>query len=158
MSQPKFSDLKGREYFPHLDFAKLRKIRDIGIDLGNVEQFGKSWAIVLSDDLKALEVVWLTVRRDDCDQDEFLSAMDGDTLEAARLALGEAIANFTSPLKRGTIRESMAAVMKAYQQAIDEAEENIRAVLNEGIDRALQLGKLPQNVRESLATSTSTGH
>lgn len=157
MSQPSFSDRKGREYFPRLDFVKLRRIREIGVDLGNVEELGKAWAGLLVDDLKALDVIWLASRRDDITADDFQSAMDGDTLEAAREALRQAIVNFTPPARRATAEVATQKVMEGYLAAVADAERQVREIVATGLENAKQHGMRPPELPALLATSTING-
>ncbi len=171
MSQPSFHDTQGREYFPALDYARLLAIRQAGVDLGHVEQFGKTWARLLVDDLKSLDVIWIAIaglvdgqpaaavklNGERLTFADWLAAMNGEALDAAREALGVAIVNFTPPLRRGTIQQSLLAVTRAHREAMAEAEQNIQTVLDERLARALQHGKLPPKLAESLATSTTAG-
>lgn len=158
MSQPKFSDTKAREWFPHLDFAKLRRIREIGVDFGNAEQIGRIWAELLLDDLKSLDVIWLAVSRDGTTADDFQAAMDGDTLEAAREALRQALINFTPPARRATVEAATAGVQQAYLTVCRETTEKVTKIVAAGVENARRHGVLPPESPESSGTSTTAGH
>ena len=140
---PQFNDASGRAWFPRLDFGRLRRIRDAtGIDLGNTEQIGRAWATLLGDDLQALDVVWLVIEAgaNGLAKDDWLSAMDGDRLEAALEALRVALVNFTRPQRRGMIEEAMAKVNQAYKLAIRQASSRMGELTDEAIARALARG------------------
>lgn len=157
MSQPKFTDIKGREWFPQFDFVKLRQIREIGVDLGNVELIGQTWAKLLLDDLKSLDVIWLVAGRDGTTADDFQAAMDGDTLEAAREALRQAIVNFTPPARRATVEAATAGVQQAYLTACLETTEKVTKIIADGVQNARRHGVLPPESPESSATLTTIG-
>lgn len=157
MSQPKFSDTKGREWFPQLDFAKLRRIREIGVDFGNAEQIGRTWAELLLDDLKSLDVIYLAASRDGTTADDFQAAMDGDTLEAAREALRQALVNFIPPARRATVETATKGVMEAYLTACRQTTERVAQIVADGVENARRHGVLPPESPESSATLTTVG-
>lgn len=171
MSLPKFNDLKGREYYIHLDFATLRTIRAIGVDFGNTAELGRVWAEVLMDDLKALEAIWIAVagtrRGEQCGgvkteagmvtHDEWLQAMDGGTLEAAREALRQAVVNFTPPAKRAMATAATEGVMKQYRQLCSEATAQITTLVDEAVSHAKQHGLLPPELPASSGTLATSG-
>lgn len=166
-----FSDSAGREHTARLDFVNLRAIRKVtGLDLGDLPKIGEAWALVLWDDQKALDAVWLAISEDGnaaggVSKDQWLASMNGVLLEDARRALKEAIENFTPPLRRKMLQEGMGAIVKAQAEMIAEVEERIRKVTTPAIARAVRkvrgaaprLGKAPRNARGSSDTSTSDG-
>src|SRR5437016_3129688 len=110
-----FSDAKGREWIVALDFAALRRVKDgAQIDLGNVEHLATTWAKLLYEDLKAIDVLWFTLepalKAADIDRTGFDEAMAGPSLEAATEALGQAILSFTQPRKRGMAERAINGV------------------------------------------------
>lgn len=148
MSQT-FQDKTGREWTPQLDFIRLREIKKLGSDLGDVANSGRVWADILYDDDKALRVLWATLDPGDVTEDEFLAAMDGETLEAARQALREVWVSFTPPPKRGMLNQGMEAVNKAYLEIMNQATERIREGTEEAIANALALGMPQPSAQES---------
>lgn len=161
-----FSDAEGNEWQPRLDYVKLRKIRtELKLDLGNVEAMGRTWAQLLSDDLAALEVIWIAIDGDasppdnEAAKDEWLAAMDGELLDAARSALKEAIYRFTPPLKRSILRQGLEAVDETYRRAIAEAERQVGAQIEKSIAKATAAmrGTPPRSAPASSASSTTAG-
>jgi len=151
-----FQDTEGRTWTVELDFAKLRKIKKHA-DLGNVEQIGRTWAEILSDDQKALSVIWLAIDAD-TSEEEWLAAMNGETLEAARDALLAAIMSFTPPSKQEMVKAAAAKVHQKYREAIAEATRMIESLTDETTQQALEaLGIAPSSVPASSATSTTAG-
>lgn len=152
MNKPTFQDNKGREYFPALDFAKLRVIRErTGLDFGNLEEFGLAWATVLISADKANAALWVSISdRAGITEDEWLGAMDGDSLEAGCDALLEAVKNFTRPHQRGMIDAGAARIHREYKATIAKATAMIEQETNQVTQRASrQPGTLPLNVRAS---------
>ncbi len=139
-----FDDTHGRTWSIELDFAKLRKIKKHA-DLGNIEQIGRIWAEILSDDQKALAVIWLTLDAD-ISEDQWLAAMNGETLEAARDALLAALMDFTPPSKQDMVKAAAAKVHQKYQEAIQEATRLIETLTNETIEA---FGTSPSNAPAS---------
>lgn len=151
-NQPtKFSDASGREWVVALDFAVLQRIRDTAqVDLGNIERLAESWASLLYDDLKALSVVWCCIERaaGDVSRDEYLAAMNGDTLQEALAALGAAIQSFTQPRKRGMAARAIQGVTKGMQLAIEQAETQIEAAMAKTMQDGLAaLGTSPPSAK-----------
>lgn len=143
-----------------MDFAKLREIRKrTQLDFGNVEVFGQTWANILIDDQKALACIWVAISdRAALTEEEWLSAMDGETLEAGCDALLVAMRNFTRPLKRGMIDAGAAKIHERYKKTIQAAERTIAAITDETTREAIkQLGTQQQIAQESSDTSTTVG-
>jgi hypothetical protein len=147
-----FTDTQGRTWTVELDFSKLRKIKKHA-DLGNIEQIGRTWAEILSDDQKALDVIWLAIGADIA-EDEWLAGMNGDTLEAARDALLAALMDFTPPSKQDMVKAAAAKVHQKYREAIQEATRLIETLTSETVEA---FGTSPSNAPASLATSTIVG-
>ena len=155
-----FQDKQSLTGASELDCGKLREIRKrTQLDFGEIEKFAESWAHVLSDDQKALAAIWVGISdRCDLSEDEWLAAMDGDSLEAGCDALLAAVRNFTRPLKRGMIDAGAAKIHQRYKQAIQAAERTIEAITTETTKAAIErLGMQQQIAQESSATSTSVG-
>jgi hypothetical protein len=149
-----FKDTKSREWTLRLDFAALQTIRDAAqVDLGDVEQLANTWAGLLYDDAKSLQVIWLAISRAadplGVKQSDFLEAMTGDTLQAALEALGAAIESFTQPRKRGMVERAIRGVNEGMKQAIAKAEVAIEQALTQETTKALEaLGESPLSVQE----------
>lgn len=156
-----FEDTAGRQWVIRLDFSKLRTIREkTNVDLGNIERFAQTWAVLLVNDLQAMSVIWLAIagQNNDLSEDEWLQAMNGECLQEATDALLEGVKSFTPPRKRGMIAEGAGAVMDKYKQVIAETEAGIRLTTTEGLEAAMnQLGISEQELQASLATSTTSG-
>lgn len=125
-----FRDKKNREWTIELDFGLLQAIKDgARVDLGEVDQLAQTWAKILYDDSLALQAIWLAVQTEakakDCDRSEFLSSMDGDTLENARACLGVAVESFTTPRKRGMASKAINGIQEGMKSAIAQAEKAI---------------------------------
>jgi len=159
MSQPTYKDAQGREWFPRLDFARLRAIRDqTGVDLGLAEQMGREWAKLVIDDGKTIRALWIA-SENGISVEDFEAGLDGESIDNGVNALKEAIVNFTRPLKRGMVRQAIDALMEGYQAAIAEGEKQIQALMQQGTTRAMDSvrGMPPQTVPASLDISTSVG-
>jgi hypothetical protein len=139
-----FSDADGRDYEIWLDYQKLQKIRELQkVDLVNLQDIGRAWALLLSYDLKALEVIWLAVSDfsgavdDSHAKDNFLGAMDGDLLDGARAALKNAIVRFTPAAKRDILVQTLEAVDRTYRVAIEEAQQRVAGAIGPAMETAL---------------------
>jgi hypothetical protein len=156
-----FTDTAGREWHLALDYQKLRAIRSAtGLDFGETERVAEHWSRILASDTVALDVIWIALadRTAGVSQDQWLSAMDGQRLEAAREALLAAIINFTPPLKKGMVEEGAVVVMKRYKEAIQQAEATIRELTEATTKAALdRLGIAPPSAPASSAISTNAG-
>lgn len=141
-----FQDNQNRTWKPTLDYVKLRAIRDkTGLDFGDVQQFPRQWASFLDDDLSAIEAIWIAVNPapGNVSQDDWLRAMDGNSLERGREAMREAVVFFTPPKKRKMVADAIAGVTKGYLAAIAQAETAIQAAMTDATEAALdQLGTL----------------
>jgi hypothetical protein len=152
-----FTDTQGRTWTIELDFAKLRRIKKSGVDLGNVELIGRTWAEVLSDDQKALSVIWLSLDTE-TSEDEWLAAMNGATLEAARDALLAALMSFTPPSKQDMVKAAAAKVHQKYREAIAAATHQIETLTDETTQQALEaLGMSPSSAQAFSDSSTTAG-
>lgn len=157
-----FDDKSGRTWTINLTFGILRTIKSLGVDLGNLEQLGPVWGKILIDDELALSVVWKAIAATDISEDDWLSQMDGGTLEAAREALLGALRNF-SPAKQAMIAAGAAKIHENYLKAIDTATEKIEKLTDEVVQRAMnrlngkQSGKRRHTSRVSSAISTTNG-
>lgn len=153
MTPQTLTDANGRTYALALDYAKILALRQQGIDFANAEYFGKTWAELLADDMKTLNTLWAIVAgfradgkpRDTAEvggvqvgYDEWLAAMNGDTLEAGRLALGKAVVEFATPAKRAMLRESLDTVGQAFQAATEQATADVRELMSGGLEQALK--------------------
>jgi hypothetical protein len=161
MNNATFTDKAGREWTLELDYLKLREIRsNTGLDFGEAEKVAKYFAEMLASDTLALQVIWLTLsdRTAGVSEDEFLKAMDGERLEAAREAFLAAVLNFIPPLKKRMVEEGAVVLMKRYKEAIHQVTTTIREVTDLTTQTALnRLGIMPPNVPGSSATSTNGG-
>lgn len=160
MSQPTFKDAQGREWFPRLDFTRLREIRDqTGADLGLPEQMGREWAKLIIDDAKTIRALWIASAPAGIGLEDFQAGLDGEAIDNGVNALQEAVINFTRPLKRGMVRQAIEALMEGYRAAIAEGEKQIQQLMQQGATRAMESvrGMPPQTVPESLDISTRIG-
>ena len=154
----RFTDLTGREWVLELTRGKgLRMRAELAVDIGDVENFGKTWARLLIDDDKFVAVLWATIadRRGELTLEEFNDALDGETIEAAKDAFLEAVYLFTQPGKRALFRKATTALQETYRTAIAEAETKVQAAMREATARASsRLGMSATKSPASLATST----
>ena len=157
-----FQDKAGQSHAIELNYALLRPIKALGVDLGNLEELGAVWGKLLLDDDLALRVVWLALGRSGQPEEDWLATMDGGTLEAAREALLGALENFT-PAKRQMIAAGAAKIHEQYKKAIAETVQRIEAITDETIQRAMKkLNQKPPGTRQprspaSSAAGTTTG-
>lgn len=159
-SKPKFEDIKGREFRPAFDFAKLREIRRrTQLDLGIVSELTAAWLRILDSGDVALNVLWVSVSdRAGISEEEFAAAMEGEQLEAGCDAAIIALRNFTPPRMRGLFDKGPLFIHQNYKEVIQMSERVIEAATKKATEEAIsRLGMQPQSVQESSDTSTSTG-
>lgn len=138
---PQFTDTTGNTWFPRLSYAKLKAIRDeTGLDFGNVERMGKTWAELLRNDDTALAVLWISTHADASPgvepSDEWLAAMDGPALESGINSFLDALYLFTRPLRRELLTAGAKAVQDAYREAIADAQTSVREAVAQSIQAA----------------------
>jgi hypothetical protein len=134
MSKASFTDRNGREWELSLDFPKVYAIKKkIGLEISNVETFGRNWVDLMQHDDKALDAVWLAAsdKPKDSDFDSFLAGMDGERLDAARDALFAAVVKFSPPRQRKLIEKAHQRLMRGYSHAMKQAEQKIQAIGSE---------------------------
>ncbi len=135
-----FQDAKGRTWVVVLDFDVLRAIRSAAnVDLGAVEKLAETWAKLLSDDETALATLWAVVKpaAGDVTHADWLKAMNGNTLEAGVSALGEAVINFTRPLRREIATTAIQGIQAGYAEAVAKAQSDLATQLADVTNRAL---------------------
>ena len=138
----KYTDGESREWQLRLDYVKLAKIRtELKIDLGNVEQMGRTWAEILLGRPQRLDVIWIAMDGARGGRVRVRKTTGSPQWTAAgssrRGALEGAIGNFTPPLKRTILRQGMEGVDKTYRQAIEEARERMSQQMNGAIKKAI---------------------
>jgi hypothetical protein len=136
MSEPRFTDRIDREWKVSLDYPRQRTIKTKeGIDFGDTGKFGTNWVELMQNEWKCLNVIWLAVSEApaDADFDSFLSAMDGERLEAARDALFAALVQFASPRQREMLVKGHERLMRSYGQALAKAIETLSDLETEEI-------------------------
>jgi hypothetical protein len=135
-----FNAADGREWQIELDYGLLRLLRKTpGVDFGVPEKFGEVWADLLLNDDRALKVLWRCVEQDaDVSEDEWLSSMDGEALEAGLRALAAAVVNFTPPRRRLMIVETIKQIDAGILKAIEAATTNVRELTDERAKAAIE--------------------
>ena len=136
--QPTFQDRQNRTWKLTLDFVKLRAIRDkTAIDFGDLANFPNAWASFIYDDSAALDAVWVAIHPSPAPAmtDDWLGAMDGECLEAAREAMHEALVFFIPPKKRQTLEQAIKSVEKGMAMAMEQAEKKIDQALTEAMEK-----------------------
>lgn len=119
----KFADKAGREWDVSLDLGIVTAIRKAcGIDLGAILGDQKRLVHLFYEDLNSLGVVLFTLVESQAEErkidgDGFARALDGPSLNRAREALAEAIANFSQPPKTA---DAMTDGIKKLLTAVDE--------------------------------------
>lgn len=155
-----FQDLTGRTWMLELDFVKLRRLKlELGIDLGDLEALGIAWGKLLTDDDRALSVIWLVIAESagSLGEEDWLRQMDGPTLKAAIDALLVALVNFTLPEKRAKLIP-VAKLNTKYWEIVNQGAETLDRMTDKAIERAVaQLGMQPPRSPASSATSTING-
>jgi hypothetical protein len=135
----KFVDRTGTEWHLSIDYGLIKKCRTAaGVDLGKIlSDLPKLGSFLESpDELIATFLILCgeQIIAAKLSQDDFESRFDGPTLEAARVALVEAIANFTRPPKIAT---AIAASLKKVTEANNELAEKRLTVATEEAVRTL---------------------
>lgn len=129
----RFADAAGREWPLNITFGMAGELKsDANFDLGapNNETFGR---VLYSDPFGLVKVLWVIIRRDaeklGVTNDQFLEAMDGETLDLACDALMEALSDFIHRRRSATVKarlpELMAAVDKAHEKVTNAAADLI---------------------------------
>lgn len=146
-----FQDRQQRAWNLELDYALMRKIKaQTQTDLGNLNTFGQVWAELYLDQDRTLRIVWFCIAAAAQDQaiteDDWILAMDDNTLDDAYHALGVAVANFTRPQNRRIVEESISTIQQGLKAATDKAANNIRT---ETASLLEQFGSSQPNAQES---------
>jgi len=124
----KFTDTAGRAWIASLNVGTLKKARDLaGVDLAAVSG-GEVFRKLAADPVLLCSALY-AISRPEAEGapvptlDEFLAAMDGDTVEAATDALvGEVVGFFPKPIRERLLR----AVAAAKERAAAEQAEAMR--------------------------------
>jgi hypothetical protein len=133
MSSATFTDNTDRRWTPALSFATVIRIRkSTGIDFGKFEKLGESLAELMVDDEKTLDAVWLSIEHEgterDVTKDDWLAAMDGPRLEAARESLHQVLRTHVGPKRAKMIDQALAKLDAGYSKAVADAIEHIQSV------------------------------
>lgn len=154
-----FADRERRSWELRLDFDRLDEIRaQFDIDLGDVQQFTKTWARLLWDDQLALRVIWHLVsdQADELSEKDWRKTLDGKILERALDALLAAVFFFTPPARLELLRKATARMIELYREAIDEGEKAVEMEFEDMIDRYQQSQKPPGSTRSRSRGSSAT--
>ncbi len=119
----KFSDSAQREWVLVVDVAAMRRAKKAGVDLSmpviQMQEF-------VADDVFVSDAIWAIISQDakqrGITQEQFESAMNGATFDAAREALWAALTDYYDPKStRATmLRAAIAQVETETQKAIEK--------------------------------------
>lgn len=170
-----FRDMKGREWEAVVNFVNLPIFKTAcGVDLADISRLGQVWAQLLVDDHKTIDLVWVaiggtiappnepdfvptaTLAGEHVTKNEWLAAIDGNTVDAARRALETAIKNFTPPQKRTALSLGLAKVETAYRKAMREATTRMERTMTSATKRATKRVRRGTSARKSPASSDSS--
>ena len=156
----KFSDKKGREYDCVVTIATAISFKKLGVDLmGSFD--GKLWEQLASDPELFVNVLAESVRSSLQDmkvtEEEFAQSLGGDSLEAASLALRDAIADFSPPLQRGAMKKLILKSDQAQQLAAERMMAAIDDLTPESLLNSLtSAGSKPELSESVPGTSTQS--
>lgn len=128
MQAAMFIDEEKREWSLRLDYSLVRSIRKrLGIDLADLKGQGEALA-KMADNIELLVNTIYLIVEPQCQakgitDEDFGRGLAGDAFERARLALLEAIINFTPPQDRGAALMIQAILTTARKQATENAIE-----------------------------------
>lgn len=130
-----FKDIKGRVWELQISVGSVRRIKGaFGIDIGNIMSFtdsGKPSVLdQIGDDVQLLfGIIWLLCEKQatgrGIDEQAFLDAMDGDSVEAAADALLDEIVNFSQPAQRKVLQK----LRELSRIAKEKAEAQLSKIL-----------------------------
>ena len=143
-----FKDSTGREWFIKVVVDAIERIREIGIDLGDIT--GATMRRLLADDVLLVRTLWLLCEaqadRDGITPAQFGEAMLGDALDDGYEALRGSLDDFFPRRKRDYWRRMLAV----EQEAQAEAMEVGLAALDDPVNKAEMSLALKERVREEI--------
>ena len=138
-----FKDLKQREWIVNFNFGALLRLKEkTGVDLITVNT--DAFSELLSDTIKLVEVAWAIVEQQattlPLTQEEFENSLDGDSIEAAGMAIVAELIDFSPADRREALKEvwkrvldSDKATLAMLMRKIEGGE--IDAMLNQQVEQ-----------------------
>ncbi|MEL7266716.1 MAG: hypothetical protein AAFP69_18175 [Planctomycetota bacterium] len=137
---PQFTDTKARRWDIQMNITVARRIKD-DTEINVLEWIDnpESFAECCNDVFIMSAILYSAVSPDanakDIEPEDFGSAIDGETYDAATVALIQAIINFSPAAKRSILTRALAAVVRQRDLATTRVNE---AINNGEIDRIIQ--------------------
>jgi hypothetical protein len=131
MPTPTFEDMQGREWEVAVNFDTLDRIaEETKLSFGNLQKLPEIWAKLLLEDVLAIDVIWLSLVREDdqLTKKDWLKNMDGKALAKALDAFEAAFCLHVGTAKAKVVTKTLAKIRKGFDQAINKALANIDKV------------------------------
>ncbi|RIK80201.1 MAG: hypothetical protein DCC68_11610 [Planctomycetota bacterium] len=139
---PSFKDTNGREWLVTLNVAQVKRVRErLGINLADLQE-GNLLAR-LADPVTLVDVLFVLVlpQADETNisDEQFASALGGDTLTEASTALLEALCDFFHEPQRTLLRKVLAATTAKRHEAMALLETEGDNLIRTALDRAMNI-------------------
>lgn len=136
MSEPEyppytFADPKGRRWALKISYDLKESIKETtGINIDRAAIGGlKAIAELLDDGEKFCQALWILVEAQakaaEVTPDQFIGCFEGETFEAAELAMQEAVVLFTKPHSRENLRAALEKGKRLAERTVGRAIEKI---------------------------------
>lgn len=115
-----FKDSTGKEWPVEITVGRLKRVRtSTGVELGKILTDQAKLNSLLYEDAESFVNVLYILTGADIDPETYCDRFNAETLEAARIALVEAVANFTQPPAISKVfAENWRAMMDAKMEAV----------------------------------------
>lgn len=142
-----FVDQRGRTWQLELNFTLAKRLRDVtGLDFVNYQD-GKALLAIHDSDERLVQTLWLICERQaeaaQIDEEDFGSALGGDSLEHAIEALEQALVNFSRPARRQAI------------EAIREKARELATARTQLTERKLRSPKVAELLAAKIAEASA---
>jgi hypothetical protein len=139
---PSFKDTNGREWLVTLNVAQVKRVRErLGLNLADLHQ--GNLLVRLADPVTLVDVLFVLVQPQaeeaSVTDEQFASALGGDTLSSASTALLEALCDFFPQPTRLMLRKVLAQTQTRQADAVTKIENEGDELIRTALDKALNI-------------------
>ena len=139
---PSFKDTNGREWLVTLNVAQVKRVRErLKINLADLQE-GNLLAR-LADPVTLVDVLFVLVQpqaeENSVTDEQFASALGGDTLSSASTALLEALCDFFPQPTRLMLRKVLAQTQARQAEAVTKIETDGDELIRTALDKAMNI-------------------
>ncbi|RIK82886.1 MAG: hypothetical protein DCC68_05060 [Planctomycetota bacterium] len=137
---PSFKDANGREWLVTVDVAQIRRVRQrLKLNLADLQE--GDLLLRLADPVTLVDVLFVLVlpqaEEKNVSDEQFASALGGDTLTEATTALLEALCDFFQEPQRTFLRMVLAATKRKQAEAMTLLETEGDKLIQTMLERAM---------------------